>query len=66
MGLKEGECIVTDEAADAVIERYEGQTGVRGLEQAAEHMAAHALYTIETTNVKSVTYDAALTRQIME
>ena len=43
MSLKEEECIVTDDALDAVIEKYADTTGIRDLEQAAEHIAANAL-----------------------
>ena len=34
-------------------------TGIRDLEQAAEHIAANALYQIEVNHVASVTFDAA-------
>ena len=44
MGLKDDECIMTDEALDTVIEMYSETTGIRDLEQAAEHIAANALY----------------------
>ena len=48
MGLKDDECIMTDEALDAVIEMYSETTGIRDLEQAAEHIAANALYQIRS------------------
>ena len=44
---------------------YASEPGVRDLEQAAEHLAAHALYLIETTHVKGVTYDAELVRKVL-
>ena len=47
MSLHENECIITDEALDAVIGKYADTTGIRDLEQAAEHLAANALYQIE-------------------
>ena len=47
IGLKPGECQVTPEAVKAVISRYANTTGIRDLEQAAEHIAANALYQIE-------------------
>ena len=43
MSLREEECIMTDEALDEVIELYSDTTGIRDLEQAAEHIAANAL-----------------------
>lgn len=66
MGLKAGECVISEDAARAVVARYEGVPGVRDLEQAAEHLAANALYRIETTGVTSVTFDAALVREVLE
>ena len=44
MSLREEECIITPEALDAVIEKYKNTSGIRDLEQAAEHIAANALY----------------------
>ena len=52
MGMRPEECVVTEEALDAVIERYADTTGIRDLEQAAEHMAANALYQIEVNGVE--------------
>lgn len=57
MGMQESECVVTDSALDTVIEKYAGTTGIRKLEQAAEHMAAHALYQIEVNHVSEVVFD---------
>ncbi len=59
IGLERGECMLTDSAVDAVIARYSDTTGIRDLEQAAEHLAANALYQIEVDHVPSVTFDAA-------
>ena len=57
MEMRAEECIVTDEAVGEVVDRYAAYPGVRDLEQAAEHLAAHALYLIETEGVSSVTYE---------
>lgn len=65
LGLSEKECVVTKEAADVVVEHYKNVSGVRDLEQAAEHMAAHALYLIETTGVKTVRYDKKAAEELM-
>ena len=65
MGLLEGECIVTEEAAQAVVAKYAGEPGVRDLEQAAEHLAANALYQIESKHIPSVTFDADMAREIL-
>lgn len=60
MGLKDNECIVTKEALDAIIRQFENTTGIRDLEQAAEHLAANALYQIEVEHVSEVRFDAAM------
>lgn len=66
MGMKEHECVVTDSALDAVIEKYADTTGIRKLEQAAEHMAAHALYQIEVNHVSEVVFDRDMVTELLE
>ena len=44
MSLKEEECIITDDALNTIVDLYSGTSGIRDLEQAAEHIAANALY----------------------
>ena len=58
MGIREDECLVTDDGLDAVMDVFANTTGIRDLEQAAEHMAANALYQIEALGVTSVTFDS--------
>ncbi|MGN0269259.1 MAG: ATP-dependent Lon protease, partial [Candidatus Weimeria sp.] len=58
MQIRPEECVVTDAGSRKVVDIYKDQPGVRDLEQAAEHLAAHALYLIETTHVSTVHYDA--------
>ena len=41
-------------------------TGIRDLEQAAEHIAANALYQIEVNHVSSVTFDAEMVKKLFE
>ena len=65
MGLHENECVVTEDALDAVIEKYADTTGIRDLEQAAEHMAANALYQIEVDNVAAVVFDGDMVRALL-
>lgn len=65
IGLREGECVMTDEALDAVIEIYADTTGIRDLEQAAEHLVANALYQIEVNHVKQVVFDRAAVRELL-
>lgn len=65
MSLKENECIMTDEALDEVIEIYKNTSGIRDLEQAAEHIAANALYQIEVNDVNSVEFNARMIRELL-
>lgn len=66
MGLKKEECIVGKDALNAVIDKFANTTGIRDLEQAAEHMAANALYQIEVDHVSSVTFDAEAVHNLFE
>ena len=66
MSLKQEECIVTDEALDAVIKKFEDTTGIRDLEQAAEHIAANALYQIEVDHVKAVTFTPEMVQELLD
>jgi len=65
MSLMESECIVTGDALEAVIKKYENTTGIRDLEQAAEHLAAHALYQIEVEHVSKVEYTPDMINQLL-
>ena len=65
IGMKEKECILTPEGLDAVISCHENTSGIRDLEQAAEHIAANALYQIEVNHVSSVTFDAEMVRELL-
>jgi len=66
MGLKAQECVVTLEALDAVIEKYADTSGIRDLEQAAEHIAANALYQIEVNHVAEVVFDKKMVKELLE
>ena len=65
MSLKEEECIITDEALNTIVDLYSGTSGIRDLEQAAEHIAANALYQIEVDHLKTVTFDAKMVRKLL-
>ena len=65
MGLHENECVVTEEALEAVIENFAKTSGIRDLEQAAEHIAANALYQIEVNHVSEVVFDAEMVRALL-
>ena len=51
---------------DAVIEKFSDTTRIRDLEQAAEHIAANALYQIEVNHMQSVTIDAQMVEKVLE
>ena len=55
---------MTDEALSEVIELYSNTSGIRDLEQAAEHIAANALYQIEVDHVKQVVFDAEMVKKL--
>ena len=63
--MKEEECVILPEALDEGVRRYSDTTGIRDLEQAAEHIAANALYQIEVDHLKSVTFDAEMVRKLL-
>ena len=65
MSMKAEECVVTDEALDAIVRRYDNTTGIRDLEQAAEHLAAHALYEIEANHAKKVEYTVDMVKELL-
>ena len=57
IGMKENECLLTPDGLDAVIDLHRNTSGIRDLEQAAEHIAANALYQIEVNHVETVEFD---------
>lgn len=66
MGLLEKECRVREDALDVIVSRHAGESGIRDLEQVAEHIAANALYQIEVNKVESVTFDAAMVENLLD
>ena len=65
MGLNEDECIVTEDGLDALVDLFKDTSGIRNLEQAAEHIAANALYQIEVDHVKKVEFDGEMIRKLL-
>lgn len=65
MSMEEHECVLTDEALEAVVDQYRSTSGIRDLEQAAEHIAANALYQIEVDRVSQVVFDGEMVRKLM-
>ena len=65
MSLKAEECVVTEEGLDAIVELHKNTSGIRDLEQAAEHIAANALYQIEVDHLTGVTFNADMVRGLL-
>ncbi len=59
LGMRGEEFELTDRAVDCIIDHFKDVPGCRELEQAAEHLAAHALYELEATGASHVTFDEA-------
>ena len=66
MSLREEECVITEDGLDCIIEKFKDTTGIRDLEQAAEHIAANALYQIEVDHKTSVTFDREQVSRLFE
>ncbi|QFJ55915.1 AAA family ATPase [Pseudobutyrivibrio xylanivorans] len=64
IGMSPEECQVTEDGLDAVMEKFVISTGIRNVEQAAEHLAANALYQIEVDGVSSVTFDRKMVEKL--
>ena len=64
IGLQADECTLTKEGLDAVVEIYSNTSGIRDLEQAAEHLAANALYQIEVDGLTEVVFDAEKVKKL--
>ena len=65
MGMFEHECILREDGLEEVIRIYSHTSGIRDLEQAAEHMAANALYQIEVDGKKEVVFGAEEVRKLL-
>ena len=65
IGLRSEEIVITEDALDAVMDIFKNTSGIRDIEQAAEHIAANALYRIEVEKLDSVTYDAEMIRELL-
>ncbi len=65
MRMNEEECVVTDDGVKAVVDMFTGTTGIRDLEQAAEHIAANALYQIEANHAEKVIFDEKMVKDLL-
>lgn len=65
MSMKKEECQLTPEAIEVIVDKYADTTGIRDLEQAAEHIAANTLYQIEVNHVDKVIFDAEKVKELL-
>ena len=66
MSMTTDEINITEDGLDTIVELCSGTSGIRDVEQVAEHLAANALYRIETQGIKTVSYDAASIHELIE
>lgn len=66
IGLRDEEMVITDEALDTIMEYFKETSGIRDIEQAAEHIAANALYQIEAEKKTCVTFDAEMIKELLK
>ena len=64
MGMNPSECQITDDGLDALMKKFVISTGIRNVEQAAEHLAANALYQIEVDKVNNVIFDEKMVEKL--
>lgn len=65
IGLRSDELILSEEALDAVMDVYKNTSGIRDIEQAAEHIAANALYRIEAEGMEKVEFTPQMIRELL-
>lgn len=66
MSMTTDEIEITEDGLDAVVELCSGTSGIRDVEQVAEHLAANALYQIEVNHVSKVTFDAKMIHDLID
>lgn len=66
MHMTNDEIEVTEDGLSAIVELCSDTSGIRDVEQIAEHLAANALYNIEVNGVSSVTYDAKRIHELID
>lgn len=66
IGLLENECVITPEALDTVIKLFSNTSGIRDLEQAAEHLVANALYQIEVNKISTVKFTPEMVENLFK
>ena len=66
MSMSPDEIEITDDGLEKIVELASGVTGIRDVEQIAEHLAANALYRIEVEHIKKAVYDAKTVAELIE
>lgn len=66
MSMSAEEIEITADGLDAIVDLCSEASGVRDIEQIAEHIAANALYQIEVLHVSKVTYDSNKIHTLIE
>ena len=66
IGLKKEEFSITEDALNEIMEIFKSTSGIRDIEQAAEHIAANALYQIEAEKKTNVVFDAGAIRNLLK
>lgn len=65
IGLRAEEIVITEDALDAIMDYFKATSGIRDIEQAAEHIAANALYQIEAENKTCVTFTPEMVKALL-
>lgn len=65
MSMSEDEICITEDGLNTIVELCSQTSGIRDVEQVAEHLAAHALYQIEVNHLTSVTFDSEAIKQLL-
>jgi len=65
MSMSPEEIEITEDGLDKIVDLCSGTSGIRDVEQVAEHLAANCLYRIEVEHVKKVTYDRKAVEEII-
>ena len=66
IGLSPAECVITEDGLDKIVSIHKDISGIRDLEQSAEHIAANALYKIEAEGAKNVIFDASAIEALLK
>ena len=66
IGLSPSECLITEDGLAQIIDIHKNISGIRDLEQSAEHIAANALYQIEALGATTVTFDAKAIKELLQ